>query len=134
MTDNEQVRILVVDDDEAIRTMVAKILQRESFEVDTARDGQEAIEMLGENDYDAILLDLMMPRVDGFGVIEHLRSSNPAILKRVVVMTAFTAAARERIETTCKLVPKPFDVSQLVEVVRSCVGGSSADEALEAAE
>jgi two-component system, chemotaxis family, chemotaxis protein CheY len=120
MTENEQVRVLVVDDDEAIRTMVAKILQRERFSVDTARDGQEAIEMLGENEYDAILLDLMMPRVDGFGVIEHLRSNNPAVLKRVVVMTAFTAAARERIEPTCQLVSKPFDVSQLVEVVRSC--------------
>ncbi|MGZ7081107.1 MAG: response regulator transcription factor, partial [Thermoanaerobaculia bacterium] len=65
-------RILVVDDDESIRTMIVRILSRENFHVDSARDGFEAIEMLAKEDYTTILLDLMMPRVDGLQVLRFL--------------------------------------------------------------
>ncbi len=114
-------RVLLVDDDEAIRALVQKILQRQDLTVTTARDGQEAIEKLREGDYDVILLDLMMPRVDGFGVMQHLREKDPEALKRVIVMTAFTAAARERIEPNCRLIAKPFDIVELIGVIRSCI-------------
>jgi len=53
--------VLVVDDDDAIRTLVERVLRREKFEVESARDGHEAIEKLSRNDYATILLDLMMP-------------------------------------------------------------------------
>jgi DNA-binding response OmpR family regulator len=55
-------KILIVDDDDAIRNMVERVLRREKFEVESARDGFEAIEKLSRNDYGTILLDLMMPR------------------------------------------------------------------------
>jgi DNA-binding response OmpR family regulator len=115
-------RILLVDDDESIRMMLKKILERENFVVETAKDGQEAIERLGAEDYDAVLLDLMRPRVDGFGVIDHLRSHDPATLPKVIVMTAFTVAAKERLEPACRLISKPFDIAELVTAVRSCAG------------
>ena len=62
-------KVLVVDDDDAIRTMVERVLKREQYDVESARDGYEAIEKLNRNDYATVLLDLMMPRVDGHGVL-----------------------------------------------------------------
>lgn len=112
-------KLLVVDDDDAIRVMVTKILERVGYEVGTARDGQEAIEQLERDSFDGMLLDLMMPRVDGFGVIEHVKHHQPEFLRRVVVMTAFTGAARDRVDSACALLPKPFDVEELVGLVRS---------------
>ena len=120
----DRLRVLVVDDDEAIRKLVTKLFEREDFHVDAARDGQEALDRLATDDFDVVLLDLMMPRVDGFGVIAHLRRHAPEMLSRVVVMTAFTAAARERLESTCRLITKPFDVGDLVQAVRSCAAGA----------
>ena len=117
---SDSTRVLLVDDDESIRTMLTRILERESFAVTTARDGQEAIETLRDHGFDVVLLDLMMPRVDGFGVIQYLRDHQPTLLGHVIVMTAFTAAAKEKIEPTCKLVGKPFDIRELMGIVRDC--------------
>lgn len=119
-------KLLVVDDDDAIRTMVSKILERVGYAVEVARDGQDAIDKLEQSEYDGMLLDLMMPRVDGFGVIDHLRRANPEFLRRVVVMTAFTGAARDRVDPSCALLAKPFDVDELVGLVRQNIDGSQA--------
>jgi CheY-like chemotaxis protein len=81
-------RILVVDDDDAIRTMVERILRRERFEVDSARDGFEAIEKLARSDYGTVLLDLMMPRVDGHGVLQYLVTESRTSQPSVIIMTA----------------------------------------------
>lgn len=115
-------KLLVVDDDDAIRVMVSKILERVGYAVETARDGQEAVEKLDGGEYDGMLLDLMMPRVDGFGVIDHLRKTRPDFLPRVVVMTAFTGAARDRVNPACALLAKPFDVDELVGLVQRSLG------------
>src|SRR5437764_10315015 len=66
-------RALVVDDDDPIRIMLAKVIERENLAVDTARDGAEAIARIDAGSYNVILLDLMMPKVDGFAVLDHLR-------------------------------------------------------------
>jgi DNA-binding response OmpR family regulator len=71
MTDRK--RALVVDDDEPIRTMLAKVVERQDFDVDTASDGAEAISKLSQDGYNVVLLDLMMPRVDGFAVLRYLQ-------------------------------------------------------------
>ena len=71
-------KILVVDDDDAIRSMVERVLKREKFQVESARDGHEAIEKLAQNDYGTVLLDLMMPRVDGHGVLRYLEEERAA--------------------------------------------------------
>ena len=113
-------KILVVDDDDSIRLMVERVLRRENYEVDVARDGFEAIEKLGRNDYFAILLDLMMPRVDGFGVLDYLETHRPELGDAVIVMSAnlpaASDAARER--NIMRVLPKPFDLSALLDEVR----------------
>ena len=121
MVSDENKRVLIVDDDESIRLMVERVLRRENIEVDSARDGFEAIEKLACNDYSAILLDLMMPRVDGLGVLEFLERHRPELSPAVIVMSAnvpgATDAAREG--RVARVLAKPFDLSELLDCVRS---------------
>jgi len=117
-------RVLVVDDDEAIRIMVARVLRREKYEVDSARDGFEAIEKLAKNDYGTILLDLMMPRIDGHGVLRYLETHLPKKAHSVIIMTANlpNGAAEEHAQPVFRVLSKPFDIQQLVANVRDCAG------------
>ena len=116
------VRVLVVDDDDGIRSMVERVLKREKFHVDSARDGFEAIQKLSENEYGAILLDLMMPRVDGHGVLTFLENEQNAPRPWVIIMTANLPSAilTSRSRPVFRVLPKPFDISQLIHHVREC--------------
>ena len=109
-------KALVVDDDDGIRLLVCKILEREHYDVDRARDGAEAIEKLKHNDYTLVLLDLMMPRVDGYGVLRFLKDARPQKLSRVIVMTALKPHDVE--EPVATVLAKPFDVEVLIEHAR----------------
>jgi CheY-like chemotaxis protein len=112
-------RALVVDDDLAIRILVTRILSREGFTVDSACDGAEAIEKMLENDYAMITLDLMMPRLDGEGVVKFLVEHHPEELRKIVVMTAFGTGARDRVCPPVKrFLDKPFEVNALLAQAR----------------
>jgi CheY-like chemotaxis protein len=113
----EQRRVLVVDDDEAIRKLIAAILRRRGVAVDNVANGEEALKKLGEQSYDLMLLDLMMPRVDGYTVIERVREQKIPI--EIVVVTAAGASQVNAIDRSMvrAVISKPFDVNQLVEVV-----------------
>jgi DNA-binding response OmpR family regulator len=115
-------RILVVDDDDAIRTMVERVLRREKFEVESARDGFEAIEKLSRNDYGTVLLDLMMPRIDGHGVLRYLENERPEPRPSVIIMTANLQGAEgtTAAKPVFRVLPKPFDIGQLVTHVKAC--------------
>ena len=112
------VRILVVDDEPAIRALVARIAQRAGFDVEVARDGAEAIAKLDATRFGVVILDLMMPNVDGYGVIDHVRSSggqHPAI---ILVSAADNAAVR-RVdgEIVHSVIRKPFDIDVLSDLI-----------------
>jgi len=108
-------RALVVDDDAAIRILVGRVLTRRGFIVDVVRDGAEAIEQLLQYDYALIALDLMMPRIDGFGVLRYLAEHQPEKLARVTVMSAFGASAHDKVPPHVgRFLEKPFDVEQLL--------------------
>ena len=113
-------RVLVVDDDDAIRMMVERVLKREQYEVESARDGFEAIEKLTRNDYATVLLDLMMPRVDGHGVLRYLEEKPQP--PSVIVMTANMQGASETATArpVFRVLSKPFDIRQLVSHVHEC--------------
>jgi DNA-binding response OmpR family regulator len=123
-------KVLVVDDDDAIRTMVERVLRREQFDVESARDGFEAIEKLSRNDYATVLLDLMMPRVDGHGVLRFLETEKADAAPRVIVMTANMQGALESSEApvVCHVIPKPFDIRQLISHVKQCDAAGKASE------
>lgn len=119
MPDLETKRVLVVDDDDSIRTMVERVLKREKYQVECARDGAEAIEKLKANEYEAVLLDLMMPKVDGLGVIQFLEDHRPQSTRSVIVMSAdFVGAMEAATRRGLAVIPKPFDIAQLVGRVR----------------
>ncbi|HKB78163.1 MAG TPA: response regulator [Thermoanaerobaculia bacterium] len=114
-------RVLVVDDDESIRRLMERLLERQGYSVDTAPDGGVALEKIDHEAFDAVVLDLMMPRVDGFAVLRNLVSEKPALIRHVVVVTAFPRdVARARIDEVCRVVIKPFDTAELLEAVREC--------------
>ena len=115
-------RALIVDDDDAIRTMLAKIVQRQDLEVDTARDGVEAIERLDGGRYSVLVLDLMMPRIDGYGVLQHLQQSQPAMLGCTIIASAVpeTEVIRKFDVPVYRIHVKPFDMSALIADIRIC--------------
>lgn len=114
-------RALVVDDDPGIRVLVARILTRKGFTVDSARDGGEAIEMVLQHDYKVITLDLMMPRIDGFAVVKYIGEHRPELLRNVIVVTAFGAGALEKLcPPVVRFVEKPFDINALVAHASEC--------------
>lgn len=115
-------RVLIVDDDRAIRALVQILVERQGFSVDTAADGNDAYALLGVTAYHAVLLDLMMPNLNGFDLIEQLRREQPAILRRVIVLTAFSRGGLvPTIDGVHRVVRKPFDLDELIAVVHDCV-------------
>ena len=68
--------VLIVDDDEAVLTMLYKVIRSNGIEADTVASGEEALERLRERDYDAVLLDVLMPNLDGFAVCGAVREGS----------------------------------------------------------
>ena len=121
-------KALVVDDDAGIRLLIKRVLNRQQFEVDLASDGGEAIEKILTTDYPVIVLDLMMPRIDGIAVVHYLAEHIPSKLKNVIVMTAFGAAAISQVcPPVGRFLEKPFDVNHLLSEVTECYWMSGAD-------
>ena len=114
---------LIVDDDEPIRIMLATIVAQAGIVVDTARDGKEAIDKLKTTTYDVILLDLMMPRVNGYDVIKHIRTHDPDLLRRTIVATAVPERElkRDLTDPVFKVHTKPFELQRLLADVNACV-------------
>jgi len=114
--------VLVVEDDAAIRRLVKMVLEREGYRVEVASDGLEAVLKLGVMEYAAVILDLMMPNLDGFVLLETLAANDPIRLRRIIVTSAASPAViRERMRgEPFDLLPKPFDLGDLTRIVRTC--------------
>jgi CheY-like chemotaxis protein len=118
-------RILVVDDDGAILRLVTAILRREAYEVDAASGGREALSKIALIRYDVIVLDLMMPEVNGFDVLEVLQTHVPRV-KCVVILSAAASLeiASSMNSNVFSALRKPFDNSALISAVRECIDAS----------
>ncbi len=111
-------RVLLLDDDPAIQRLVATMLRREGLRVDVVSAGAQAIEKIGSNKYDALLLDLMAPTEGGITVIQHLKKVNPQLLKRVILVTASPESVLKSIAgDAAAVVHKPFEAEQLIAKV-----------------
>ncbi|MBP1993542.1 response regulator [Paenibacillus eucommiae] len=115
-------KILLADDEMALRFLLTETLSDEGFAITEAEDGQQAIESLGKDTYDLIILDYMMPERTGVEVCEWLRGSdNPNKSLPVILLTA---KALEKDKEKAKAagvttyIVKPFSPLQLVEVVK----------------
>ena len=122
MDKSERPPLLLVDDNEPTCTLMTALLQRD-YVVECALDGMEAIEKLRTKRYGAVILDLVMPHLDGYGVLDFLKTNNPPALKNVIVVTAALASRDlKRISEydVCALISKPFEVETLLSTVRQC--------------
>jgi DNA-binding response OmpR family regulator len=117
----------VVEDDPAIRRLVTMVLQRSGFQVDAAADGLEAVLKLGLVEYEVIVLDLMMPNLDGFTFLNTFAREEPERLRKVIVTSAASPAViRERMDREpFQVLPKPFDIGELVASVRACIAAQT---------
>ena len=99
------------------------VLQRQGYQVEVAVDGLEAVLKLGLSDYDVIVLDLMMPNLDGFTFLNTFAQNEPERLRKVIVTSAASPAViKERMShSPFQLLPKPFDISELIAHVRACI-------------
>jgi CheY-like chemotaxis protein len=128
----EKGRVLVVDDEPAIRALVAKIVERAGFSVDVAADGQEAVEKVGQNDYAVIVLDLMMPAMSGYEFVEFLQQRGGKRPSVIVITAAAEASMTRQLDPSVvhSIVRKPFDINVLADLVTAAASATpAADDA-----
>jgi CheY-like chemotaxis protein len=122
MTIEQNRRVLVVDDDRQVRQILVASLRLKSLTIDEAADGREAIDLLRQHTYNVVLLDILMPNVDGFDVltaIDEEATSAPIVL---VVSGAERSLLRELDSKQIHgIVRKPFDPQEVANVVAACV-------------
>jgi CheY-like chemotaxis protein len=116
-------KVLIVDDDDEIRYLLQDMLKEEGFQVGTARDGREALNILQQEGGWVVLLDIMMPNVDGREVLRQLEENQPLLdNNRIALMSAGGRLAQERYRLDGKVVrallPKPFDLDEVISVVQ----------------
>ena len=115
-------RVLVIDDDEHILALLREALGTEGYEVQGAIDGAEAIGAIRRSRPDVILLDLMMPALDGYSFLE-LYKHLPGPHAPVIVITAAARAAREEVAGKAdEVIPKPFSVDHVLQIVNRYTG------------
>ena len=116
------IRILVADDSPANRDLLKLVLSRAGGTIDTAENGQVAIELVARHKYDILLLDMQMPVVDGFAATKTIRQQSE------VPILALTADAMKGSEERCMaagcsaFVPKPIDMDELFRAIKELVG------------
>lgn len=112
-------RILVVDDEASIRDLCARVLQRAGFAVVTAGGGEEAVDRLREETFDAVISDIRMPGVSGLEVLDAAKQTSPEI--RVVLITGFgtpQTLERARHSGADRILTKPFNPTELLTTVQ----------------
>ena len=118
--------VLVAEDDDDIRALVECRLTRNGYEVVAARDGEEAVQLAGERDPDLMILDVMLPRLDGLQVTRRLRADGRTARLPIILLTAraqeadvtrgFEAGADDYLR-------KPFSSRDLAARVQAIIGG-----------
>lgn len=114
----------MVDDEPAIRALVAKIVERSGLAVDTAQHGADAIAKMDAVEYAVVVVDLMMPVLDGFGVVDYVRAMHgrhPA----VIVITAGDSSLLRQLDGAVvhSILRKPFDIDVLGDLIVAAARG-----------
>ncbi|RKY89835.1 hybrid sensor histidine kinase/response regulator [candidate division KSB1 bacterium] len=115
---SEKARILVVDDEEGIRQGCSMILEPEGYDVDTAKDGNEGYEKFKKNSYDLILVDLMMPGMNGMELLKRIHDDDKEVITVVITGYATVETAVDAMKKGAyDYIPKPFTPDELIVVV-----------------
>lgn len=124
-------KVLVVDDDKAIREVCAEALSYEGYDVTIASGGWDALGFVVGREWDMVVTDINMPGFDGIDFYRAAISSSPALRGRFVFMTGNPASARLVEEMDCRVVIKPFKVKDLLEAVWSVLKANDASRRCE---
>ncbi|WP_284163080.1 response regulator [Frigidibacter sp. SD6-1] len=119
------IRVLAVDDSRTIRDLLEQALTGAGYQVTLAEDGQEALDRLAEAAPDAIISDINMPRLDGFGLIEAVRRQDRHRATPILVLTTESAPelkARARAAGATGWIVKPFEADKLVRALQMIAG------------
>jgi two-component system, OmpR family, response regulator MprA len=117
--------VLIVEDDLVTRESLRRVLAGEGCEVDVAVDGEKAVGFLAHNRYDAILLDIALPKMSGTDVMEYIASTTPEVLSSIIVVTGLEVAEiRKLFPSVCETLAKPVMPSRLLASIRRCVGAT----------
>ena len=118
--------VLIVEDDITTREALKRILVAEGCEVDLAVDGEKAVGCLAQRRYNAIVLDIALPKLSGTDVMEYIASTTPEVLQSIVVVTGLEVGEiRKLFPTICETLSKPVMPSRLLSSVRRCLGHSA---------
>ena len=120
---SEAKKILVVDDSSTTRMLEQMILAKGAYRVVTAKDGEEAVQKAKSETPDLILMDVIMPRMDGFEALKRIREAD-AVTPIIMVTTRGEAANMEQgyARGCTEYVTKPIDAVELLAKVRECLG------------
>ncbi|HSP16365.1 MAG TPA: response regulator [Thermoanaerobaculia bacterium] len=117
MNTTKKVSLLIVDDDPPIRRLLERVAVRAGFDVDTARDGVEALEKMEKRQYAIAIIDLMMPRLSGYDLVQKISLLDPRPV--IIVATALTNGDVAKIDDTLvrRVIRKPFDVKSVADAL-----------------
>ena len=117
--------VLIVDDDESTRRMIAAVLEQAGMRVDTAASGRQAFSRLERHSYAAVVVDLAMPEISGADIVDRIAASGQQ-KKCVVLISAGSQSALDDVPENVihTKLRKPFNIDEIVSAVRECVAGS----------
>lgn len=111
--------VLIAEDDAAIRNLLSAVLKKQGFQIVAVEDGAAALRHIAAAPVDVLLLDLMMPRLSGWGVVDELVRRGSTLAERTIVLTAASDSDVARLPRTIRVMRKPFDIQQLVREIRA---------------
>ncbi|MBP1657973.1 MAG: two component, sigma54 specific, transcriptional regulator, Fis family [Bacteroidetes bacterium] len=121
-----ETRILLADDEEALRELLREQLSTQGYTIDEAQDGVEAVEKLQQNSYHLAILDINMPRKNGLDVLRHIREQNLPV--RVIMLTGrlgFSVGSESMLLGADEYITKPFDLDYLEMAIKKVLAKSS---------
>ena len=118
-------RVLVVDDDDAIRALLCTILRRRGLAVDSARNGAEALVRCEQCRYAVLLLDLMMPQLNGYEVLDAFANRRREERPLILVLTAGAEPRNLSADLVAGTIRKPFDVEMIVDTILAALATMS---------
>jgi DNA-binding NtrC family response regulator len=129
----QNLRVLVVDDDPDVLWAMDRRLQQAGFNVVTCNDGQKAYEELERRHFDALITDIMMPKLNGLALLDWVRTNRPELM--TVVMTAFDSPSVRRLSLgsgAAMVLGKPADADTIIETLTSRLNENNAVESTHA--
>jgi DNA-binding NtrC family response regulator len=118
-------KILVVDDEMGIRSLLSELLENEGFEVRAAKDGQESLDEMEREDFDLVITDIQMPRLDGLAMLDAMKRAGRK--EKIIIMTGSALAMdlpNEEMPMVVSRLQKPFRMSNLLDVVSAANAGA----------